>query len=181
MARVATDAMGASVFVDGEKSVEKALFLACASDRPRRLIHLTRDPRGWVVSQSEALSLLGQGDANPQDRVRLARSWQRYHMRIRLARRLLGPSNTLTIRYEDLATQTERTMQRVFEFIGVPPLVSDPSRRSRPQTHAIGNVMLKTYDGSIVPDERWRSELSEAEAADILRKSGRFAAQLGYR
>jgi hypothetical protein len=181
LVRLATDATGARVCVDGEKSVEKALFLSGVSDRPVRLIHLTRDPRGFALSASTRQPGRAEGDAADADWVMLATSWRRYHVKAQLARRLLGPENTLTIRYEDLAAGTTATMDRVFEFIGVPPLGPESRRGSRMSTHAIGNKLLRSFDGSIVLDERWRVELSESQAAVILRRSGQFAGHQGYR
>jgi hypothetical protein len=181
MARVATEATGSHVFVDGEKSVEKALFLRSASDRPVRFIHLTRDPRGYALSASTRLAGTEPGRPASPDFAGLAAVWRRYHRKARFAGRLAGRSNTLLVRYEDLATETEATMARIFDFIGVPPLGPTALRtRTRP-THAIGNKLLRTYDGSISLDERWRSELTASQAEAILRESGRFAAELGYR
>lgn len=180
--RLATQAMGAGVFVDGEKSVEKALFLSSTSDRPVRLIHLTRDPRGFVWSALSRNPGPSRASSSSSIRVEeLATSWRRYHFKARLARQLLRPRMTLTIRYEDLASDTAATMDRVFRFIGVSPLGPGSRRRPGLPIHAIGNRTLRTFDGSIALDESWRSELSEAEAKAILRKSGAFAAEQGYR
>ena len=166
------DATGARVFVDGEKMVDKAVLLASASPGSTRLIHLTRDPRGYVASHLRR----GRGDM-----LSWARDWRRYHERVRLGRWLLGGQDTLTLRYEDLAEDTQGSMDRVFRYLRVTPLDLEQPLQSPGERHVIGNRMVRTFDGRVRIDERWRDELSEADANAILRESGHFARAMGYR
>jgi hypothetical protein len=185
---LATEAMDARVFVDGEKPVEKPLFLSWAGDRQVRLIHLTRDPRGFALSaitreraRSGREPVTDGGEIADADLRRLATSWRRYHQKARLAIRLMGTDTTLTIRYEDLATHTGATMDRVLTFIGVAPLGPETRRDPARPVHAIGNKLLRSFDGSVALDERWRSELTASQATLVLRQSGSFAERQGYR
>ena len=66
----ATSRSGATVFVDGTKSVVRALYLMSGQERPSRVIHLFRDPRGVAWSQMSR----GQVGARAA-----ARSWRFQH------------------------------------------------------------------------------------------------------
>ena len=72
-------------------------------------------------------------------------------------------------------------MKRVFEFLGLPPLGPETRRGPGPPIHAIGDKLLRSFDGSVALDERWRKELSEAQRSLVLGRSGSFAASQGYR
>lgn len=169
LARYATDWAGAEVFVDGEKSLAKALFLTSDDVSRARIIHLVRDPRGF------ALSSMSRGRGTPES---LGRDWRRGHNGLRRALRLLGSQAVLTVRYEDIAREPAALAERIHDFLGI---TDSPDRPNPDQQHVIGNRMLIDFDGSVQLDEKWREELPPAEAARILRDAGSFATAMGYR
>jgi len=71
-------------------------------------------------------------------------------------------------------------MNALFDFFGVDSAaVCHPPRDAR-KNHIIGNRMLRTFDGQLRLDARWRTELGPDEQADVLRGAGRVAAAYGY-
>ena len=166
----ATSRSGATVFVDGTKSVVRALYLMSGQERPSRVIHLFRDPRGVAWSQMSR----GQVGARAA-----ARSWRFQHEFATVALRWLSPLPPLKLRYEDLASRPDVTVPLVLGYLGA---VREPQRLRPPgETHVIGNRMVKTFHGDVHLDEGWRSGLSASDARDILRWSGPLAQRLGYR
>ncbi len=165
----ATARSGASVFIDGAKSVVRALYLMSGQEHPSRVIHLFRDPRGVAWS----LMSRGQSDARSA-----ARSWRYQHEFASVALRWLSPLPPLKLRYEDLASRPLATVPLVFEYLGVDG--APPALRPRGDTHVIGNRMVKSFDGEIHLDEGWRTGLEETVARDILRWSGPLAGRMGY-
>ncbi len=169
-ASYAASRSGATVFVDGEKNVVRALYLMSGSERPSRVIHLFRDPRGVAWSQLTR----GYADARTA-----ARNWRFHHEFTTVALRWLSPLPPLKLRYEDLAARPDTTVPRLLAHLGV---TTEP-RQARPdgESHVIGNRMVKSFGGEVRLDEGWREGLSAAEARDIIRWSGPLAQRMGYK
>jgi hypothetical protein len=162
--------------IDGSKSVGKVLALTALSDAGRRarVVHLVRDPRGY------AWSLRSRGAA-PADIGAAGREWRRRHRDIQ---RLLGHSRRfdyLTVRYEDLCLDSDRTLARIFGLFDVDPLPIGELTDNVRKNHLIGNRMLKNFDGRLRLDQRWRQALMSAEQDAVMRAATPLAAAYGYR
>lgn len=166
---------GTRCVVDGSKSIGKVLALTALGDSGRRakVVHLVRDPRGY------ARSLQSRGVA-PARLREVGEQWQRIHRNIALLFDGRARCDYLRLRYEDLCRDADGTMNALFDFFGVDSAaVCHPPRDAR-KNHIIGNRMLRTFDGQLRLDARWRTELGPDEQADVLRGAGRVAADYGY-
>lgn len=162
---------GTSLVVDGSKSARKVLLLARAfgGDQDVRVVHLVRDPRGFLASMRRYGA---DGDVR-----RYGWLWADLHERLAA---LESSVPYLRVRYEDLAQRPEQELDGIFEFLRIErqPVVAPP--RFPEKHHLMGNAMLFDFDGSVVVDERWRSELTGEEQAAMLRAAGGTAARWGY-
>jgi hypothetical protein len=68
----------------------------------------------------------------------------------------IGPGRWLDVRFEDLSTDLEGTMTRVFEFVGVTP------------GEEVFDAMRKVFKPTEAKNERWRRDLSDEQAARLL-------------
>jgi hypothetical protein len=162
--------------VDGSKSVGKILALTALSDPDRRarVVHLVRDPRGYAWS-------LRSRDAALADIGASGREWRLRHRNIE---RLLGHSprfDYLPVRYEDLCLDSDRTLARIFGLFDVDPLPIDKLTETVRKNHLIGNRMLKTFDGTLSLDQRWRQALMPEEQDAVMRAATPLAGAYGYR
>lgn len=165
---------GASVFVDGQKSLSKAFLLRTMMDRrvPFKAIHLVRDPRGFANSYFKYIG---------EDLRGASRMWRRQHRAIDGVCRWAMGADVLLVRYEDLATDTARQMHRIQAFLGVEPLDLARLPDDAGNFHLIGNKMLHQFDGHIRLDETWRDRFSADEQNEILRRTSPLSIRWGYR
>jgi hypothetical protein len=171
LATYAREAAHARVFVDGEKSLTKALLLGSGARGPSPIIHLVRDPRGYVWSTMKR---------EAGDPIEHARGWRKYHRSIRAVLRILGPGSGTVVRYEDLVVAPERTLTRVHRVLGVGTPMHAGDAFAAAQAHIIGNSTGADFERQIRLDESWRTGLGPRAAAQVLREAGGIAARLGY-
>ena len=168
--RLVLDTHGTSLFVDGSKSWRRAAVLtrALQPEADIKIVHLVRDPRGF------ALSRRGHGGAPLRESGWL---WADLHARMESLR---GLSPYLSMRYEDLCSDPEAELLRLFDFLQIAPepIVTAPKYPAK--HHLIGNNMLRTFDGQVKLDTRWRTELTGAEQHTVLDCAGEFARRMGY-
>lgn len=162
---------GTSVFVDGSKSARKvALVTKHLDDGPQiKIIHLVRDPRGFVAS---ARRRRADGDVRT-----FAWLWRDLHGRFETLSSIV-PS--MRIRYEDLAARPHDEIRAVLAFLGESeePVVG---RSPFPEKHhVIGSTMLASFTGHIALEERWREELTLDEQQMVLWSAGDLAMRYGY-
>jgi len=162
---------GNNVFVDSSKSRMLLRTFPKYTDFDVRAIHLIRQPEGVVASQ-----LRRSKKSSPE---REARSWVKRHRRIELSMRFLQPEKFAIVRYEDLCTDTEATLLRLFEFCGVAPDISKLNYDVTAQ-HVIGNPMRLRPLSGIELDERWKEELSQDQIDTIQKITRRFGQRYGY-
>jgi hypothetical protein len=163
-------AHGTSLFVDGSKSWRRAAVLtrALQPEADIKIVHLVRDPRGFAwSSQSHSGASLRES----------AWLWADLHARMESLRALAPYSQ---MRYEDLCSDPELELRRLFEFLEIPPEPVVTAPRFAEKHHLIGNNMLRTFDGRVKLDTRWRSEMSAAQQRTVLDEAGEFAHRMGY-
>ena len=163
-------AHGTSLFVDGSKSWRRAAVLT-RTLRPEadiKIVHLVRDPCGFALSRrTHAGAPLRES----------AWLWSDLHGRME-SLRALAPY--FLLRYEDLCSDPEVELPRLFEFLQVAPEDAVTAPKYAEKHHLIGNNMLRSFDGQVKLDTRWRAELSAAEQRTVLDGAGEFAARMGY-
>jgi hypothetical protein len=161
----------AQVVVDASKDYLKGLGLFRLDPERTRLIILTRDGRG--VFCSGLRSGLSRADA--------LRRWFNYYSRaMPLIARNAPPEDVLRIRYEDLATATATTLQRICAFLR---LDYDPAMLqlgARPAHITNGNGMRLRRGQAIALDQLWRTNLDPADRAYFDQHAGALNAKLGY-
>lgn len=168
--RLVLDAHGTSLFVDGSKSWRRAAVLtrALQPEADIKIVHLVRDPRGFALSRQR------HGGAPLRESGWL---WSDLHGRME-SLQALAPY--FPLRYEDLCSDPETELARLFEFLQIGPESVVTAPRYAEKHHLIGNNMLRTFDGRIELDTRWRAEMSVAEQRTVLDCAGEFARRMGY-
>ena len=168
--RLVLDAHGTSLFVDGSKSWRRAAVLtqALQPEAEVKIVHLVRDPRGFALSRRT------HGGAPLRESGWL---WSDLHRRMESLQAL---SPYFLLRYEDLCSDPETVLQRLFDFlqIGREAVVTAPKYPEK--HHLIGNDMLRSFEGQVKLDTRWQTELTAAEQRTVLDCAGEFARRMGY-
>ena len=163
---------GASVFVNGQKSLRSVLAIkSILGDRARiRIIHLFRDPRAFHCSEKASDSSIDLDDS--------ARRWCAYHRRVQGLVCRLTEASYLAVRYEDLCEQPASTMEKLFEFIGAgyQDVFRPPSLH-----HVVGHRSKDRFDGTLRQSMTWRNALSVREQERCLTLTQPESEQLGYR
>ena len=158
----------------------RALFDASFPGIRWILVH--RDPRAVV------LSMLRSGQ-HTSSVWHACERWNRDNRPVidALAREdgAAGPSSTLVLRYEDLVRDYDRTIDRLFRFVGVEPIGrAAVERGARPVFFSRSRFAINTVRGGMVPDEaaldRWRRELTRSQLARIEAHCAEGMAALGY-
>lgn len=165
---------GTRLCVDGSKRLGRVVALrsALGTDAKVKLIHLLRDPRGFAASWRR--------NVGAQSAAVLGGFWLDMHRRIEDYARAEPAIAYHAIRYEDLCTAPGETMAGLFDFLGVANEEVGGAPRFPGKHHLMGNVMLFRFDGSISLDTRWRSELPDAEQAELLHRTRPLSERLGY-
>ncbi|MFP1684053.1 sulfotransferase family protein [Alloalcanivorax sp. C16-1] len=171
---------GSRLIVDSSKSPlrMKALYMTqsvMGEGQSLRVVHLVRDGRAIVASYQRRL---------PRSVAHYAREWRRrlfYRLGMLLT---IKAEHTLTLRYEDLATEPVATLKRLCEFVGLPEQCADQAMQSKDGKHNIsGNPARLDREGitRVRFDERWREQLSSEDLAEFNRYAGRLNRRMGYR
>lgn len=165
---------GADQFVDGEKSVTKVALLKSLFGRMAdvRVIHLVRDPRGFLHSCRKHM----EGVTLEQ----VAVMWNHHANIAKLARPVFKCRYRLQ-RYEDLCTDPTGTMAGIFKFLGV--LNEDVVRKpgNLEKYHMMGNKMLSVFDGTVRLDDSWKKSVSERDQKRIVEFTAPLSQKYGYR
>lgn len=165
---------GARYFVDGSKSPLKAVLLANYVGKNVRVkvIHLTRDPRGFYVSY--------RNNVRRGDPTTIGRSWSSQHSTIAALPLISSNIDIHRVRYEDLCTDPGRIMNGVFDFLEVPREDVVGAPRYCNKHHLMGNKMLFAFDGTIRADTAWCAMLTQQEQRAVLMGAGPAALKYGY-
>lgn len=139
-----------------------------------RFIHVVRDGRGVAAS---VLPL----DWGPNDMVRAADFWMA-RCAVGLAAELeLGPDRVLRVRYEDLLTSPDTTLNRIASFAGLDYEAAMaqgtghwPSRYNQRQHRLVGQPPDQSRA------ENWRRTLSQRQIEIFESVAGEFLETMGY-
>mgnify|MGYP006292034251 CR=1 FL=1 len=134
-----------------------------------RILHLVRDPRGFVAScVKKGLGLTGN-----------LRWWVKNAAAAERLRERVGDGRFLRLRYEDLCRNPVDALNALAGFAGVEPVGELPGWRHR-QHHVIGNQMRLGDNDAIRPDESWREDLPPLVLSAITKTTRRWRKKLGY-
>lgn len=170
MIQTILDLEKASVFLDSSKDPVRLLHLHRTEDYNIRVIQLVRDVRGVANSARKNEGL--------EPRL-AAREWLRTHGQVDRLRRMLGDDRVIRIRYEDLCADPLGVANSLFEFLGLECMDGELALSSA-DNHILGNRMRLSIRDGIRLDEKWRSELSASDLADIHAVAGKLHRAYGY-
>jgi len=110
---------------------------------------------------------------------RAAHEWRQCNEEAEHALRRMDRSRWMEVRYEELCTNPDATLDRVFTFLGL-----DPERRIRDfrsvEHHVVGNGMRLDGTSEIRLDERWREVLTEQDLRTFNAVAGDMNRRYGY-
>ena len=154
--------------------VEQALFVATLKsmlgrDARLRVVHLTRDPRGFFNSCRKYLSLT---------LAQVATWWLREHRRAESIAVRPYNCDVLRVRYEDLCADPAAAMNRVFRFYGLAE--ADVRRAPEPGTHVIGNKMIGDFCGEVRLDDAWRENVGPSQQRELIERTQPLSGKYGY-
>lgn len=182
----------ARLFVDkGNRALRlKYLFRVPSFDlkvirliRDGRGVALTyMDPAGFADAEDPAMRSGGSGGQRENERLSMAQAahqWRRCNEEVENVLRQLDKSQWIEVRYEELCKDTENTLVRLFDSLGL-----EPDKRTRKfrtvEHHVVGNGMRLDTTSRISLDERWRSVLTEEELGVFNRVAGELNRRYGY-
>lgn len=144
--------------VDASKDPYRLLWLLRSGRFDVTVLHVVRDPRGFVNSESK-----NDGARGPALRalaVRKAGAWAVQNELIRRAASAAGPgARYLAVPYERLASDPVRMLREVWAAIGCEPDDSVVDRFRERRFHAMGGNPMRHDDRGIRLDEAWRRSL----------------------
>ena len=159
---------GKPVLVDSSKS---GVQLKYHLRNPRfavKVIWLVRDGRGQACSTVRKAGLTVR---------QAAYQWRRSNEETAEIVRSLDQSQWIRVGYEALCAEPDRTLSRVWQFMGLTPC---PVQGDEQEYHVLGNSMRLKGAINIRADEKWRSKLSEVDLQIFDAVAGRLNRQLGY-
>ena len=186
------DYYGARVFVDKGNKALRLKFLLRTASFDVKVIRLIRDgravaltytaPAEYADATSENLRGGGSGGQRDDERLSMAQAawqWRRCNEEAEHALVCLAPSQWTQVRYEDLCSDPDATLNRLFTFLGLDPASRVRDFRSA-EHHILGNGMRLDSTSDIRLDERWKPVLTGQDQAAFDRTAGRMNREYGY-
>lgn len=161
----------AEVFLDGHKSITRAMASSVTNIGAAGIIHLIRDPRAFSLASKKVG--VPVADAIHQ--------WLQYHRAVQKIKKN-GTIRVLDVRYRDLCEQPQEQIARILSFMNLPQ--EELVKRHDPvKTHWIGNASLIGFNGEIRQGnlDKWKKELSNNEIIQIESATKREMVRYGYR
>jgi hypothetical protein len=167
-----------------------------------RFVHVIRDGRDVALSHNKRIARRGETGRPPVPAGEMARRWRKRIEKARYdARDSRAVGHYIEVRYEDIVTATEPTLQRICEFLELryDPVMLDyheraeerlkemardlPAGQGRP--HRPGEERLQAHALLKEPPkaervEVWREEMSPADVAEFELIAGELLAELDY-
>lgn len=154
---------GGEVLVDSSKSLLRYARLAAdAPERDLRLIHLLRDPRGFVLSRTRsklAPTASGRVDSTTSQSLTSALAdWTVQNGLVSAYMRRHRP-RSLVVTYEQLVGEPVATLDRLCSFAGLDFEPDDQLPPFSGEFHLIAGNPSRFQFSELRLDERWRREL----------------------
>lgn len=179
------DKTQASVLIDKNPGYTIYLDKIAMLSPDSKFIWLIRDYRANVLSRKQSIYL------NPPHVAYNAMRWKRFNQ-LAMSFHKKNPGKVLLVRYEDLVYESERTMERIYEFLGVKSAGITNTEMAVPENISEfltqkqhEQRMIKKYSDLSKPIntdrvESWKRELPVYEIALCDSICGNFAGQFGY-
>jgi hypothetical protein len=162
---------GATIYLDGTKSVRRAQLFARDGRCAMKVLHLVRDGRAFCASYLRNMRQTPSwSDA--------ANAWVSYIAQVDAFSRSFPSVPVLVVRYEDLCRSTTEAIRSVCRFLEIS--YEAPPADMMKGTHILGNRMRRTFNGQIVEDSSWREKLDNHTQAELTYLMKQQLEQLGY-
>ena len=192
LASTVAEITGAKVIVDSSKRALRLKYLLRNPELEAKVVRLIRDGRGAALTymdtarfaDAEDPSLRAGGTGGGRKHIKLtmaqaAYQWKASNEDAENVLRGLDKSRWIEVRYEELCEDTESTLRRLFQLLGV-----DPAKRAENfravEHHVVGNGMRLDSTSDIRLDERWRKQLGEHDLTIFNNVAGQMNRQYGY-
>ena len=179
------------VFVDKGNKGLRLKYLLRIPSFDIKVIHLVRDGRANALtymdsrmfadaaSESRRGGGMGAWHAERLSMGKAAYNVRRCFQEAGYVLDSLDKSQWIRVCYEDLCSDPDSTLNRIFDFIGV-----DPARRADDfrsvEHHIVGNGMRLDSTSEIRLDEQWKSVLTAEQLAIFDRVAGTMNKRYGY-
>ncbi|MDH5178763.1 MAG: sulfotransferase [Gammaproteobacteria bacterium] len=165
-----TRLQGGSIFLDDSKDPIRVKYFIESGLWNVKVIYLTRDGRGTTCSYMKHYNA-GMHEAVVQ--------WLSKCREMDEVVSQLPAESYIKIRYEDLCNKPEETLKRIVGFANLETskVVSDFTTVKH---HILGNSMRLGSSGEIKLDEKWKTQLSEADLKLFVEQGAAMNARLGY-
>jgi hypothetical protein len=171
-ARTALQLTGKRVFVDAQKDSSRVRFLSEVPELDVRVIHLIRDVRGGASSYMKHYP-------EKNDARTATRKWLRANCSADWAMRCVEPERRLRIRYDDLCSDYQKTIDRITDFVGV-PRAAIPEDFRQSEHHIVGNKMRRGSSRGVRQDDSWRRHLKAEDLVTVSRVGGKANRYFGF-
>lgn len=169
--RIIASKRGVSAIVDASKDALQMSDLAQYSDSPVKVLFLTRDVRGhaWSAIRRNKISAADE-----------AKNWVSVNGQIYSRLKAMPQSSWMHVKYEDLCSDTDATLDRILSFLGIDCLPLSPSEEQARRHTIAGNKIRFSALDAIRHDLSWQENLSDRQIGEIRRIAGPTALTLDY-
>jgi len=162
---------GKSIVVDSSKHYVRAASIYLSRPEQTRVVILVRDGRGVFYS----------GLKRNFGRAYSLQAWRNHYARaLELLERRVPETHRILIRYEDMVSNTEQTLSRLCEFLGVEFEPAMLNFRAAVHHNVNGNDMKFSSTSELRLDEAWKTGLKADDLAYFERRAGSLNRRLGY-
>lgn len=162
---------GASIYLDGTKSIRRAQLFARDNRSEMRVVHLIRDGRAFCTSYLK--------NTNPVPTwTDAAKAWVSYIEQVDQFSRAFPSVPVLSVRYEDLCRSTSEVLRTVCGFLEIS--YEEPPADMMKDAHILGNRMRRTFSGAIVENTSWKEKLDNSTQMELTSLMKRQLSQFGY-
>lgn len=192
LVRVLCEQTGARIVVDSSKVAIRLKYLLHNPQLDVRVVRLIRDGRAVALTYTDSdqyadasashLRRGGSGDGRESDRLTLqeaAHEWRRSNEEADALLETLDPAQYTTVTYEDVCSNTQSTLAKLWSFLGVPAVAFGRGWRER-SPHVIGNGMRFDSTDEVRLDERWKTALDPSARAVFEAEAGALNRRFGY-
>ena len=162
---------GASIYLDGTKSIRRARLFARDNRCDMKVLHLIRDGRGFCASYVK--------NEHPTPALTdAAQVWLRHVSNVDSFSKDFPSVPVFVVTYEDLCRTTAETIRAVCGFLGL--CYEEPGQNMMKEAHILGNRMRRTFSGAIVEDTSWRERLDRETQMKLTLLMKRELERFGY-
>ena len=182
---------GVEVVIDSSKIGIRLKYLLLNQQLDIKVIWLVRDGRGVSLAYKKPSEyadakdpkMRGGGSGKTQEQGRgIAQGtheWIRCNQETAAVLATMAKDRWIKVHYEDLCVNTEQTLNKIFEFIGVDPTTKRLDFKAV-EHHVLGNGMRLDVSDKITLDERWKTELTQSELKVFNQVAGKHLESIGY-